>query len=86
MGYKTVVVFDNDHLDLMKKNPEEFVKSLLQGILHKSMTTDDVKVHSSGTNVATVVWGGHVSRTPVLKFEDFSAEDVSGVVKFIRKT
>jgi len=75
MGYKTIVVFDNDHLDLMKTDPEQIAQELYTAILKATRGEQAVKVrgkHYTAT-VATVVHTCHADENPILKFFDFSA-------------
>lgn len=78
MGHKTVVVLDNDLIDLILENPVGFATKLHEKVLTFRRTGGNVSVKGDrciGT-VANVVWQGHVDQTPNLKFVDFSIEEV----------
>lgn len=75
MGHKSVVIFNHDVLDHMEKDPVEFVRRLQHAMLTHRFSGGSVSV--SGATVANVVWSGHTDLSPVLKFEDFTAKNVT---------
>lgn len=75
MGHKAVVVFDLDHLGLMHTDPTEFVRRLELSILTHRRLGGSVSI--GGATVANAVWSGHADLSPVLKFEDFQARNVT---------
>ena len=75
MGHKAVVIVDMDNLDLMDVNPAEFVRRFKNSILSHRSHGGSVSVE--GATVANVVWSGHVSLSPTLKFIDYRAENLS---------
>lgn len=75
MGHKAVVIVDMDHLDLMDVNPAEFVRRLKNSVLSHRSHGGSVSVE--GATVANVVWSGHASLSPTLKFVDYRAENLS---------
>lgn len=83
MGHKAVVLFDLDHLDNMEKDPAEFVRRLKHSILSHRRLGGSVSM--GGATVATAVWSGHASLTPVIKFEDYNAENVTYKIKEIKE-
>lgn len=78
MGHKAIAVLDMDHIDLMKKDPAAFVQRLELAMLAHRRTGGSVSVE--GTTVANVVWSGHVSLSPVLKFDEFGAVNTTYTV------
>ena len=75
MGHKSVVIFDHDNLHRMKQDPVEFVRRLEMAILSHRRTGGDVSMN--GATFANVVWSGHTDLTPVLRIQDFRAENVT---------
>lgn len=75
MGHKAIVIFDLDHLDQIDRDPLQFCRRLQDAILSHKRTGGSV--HVNGATVADAVWSGHTSQTPVLKFQDFSAVEVT---------
>lgn len=75
MGYKSIVVIDNDHLDIIKSNPELFVENLLRQLSSYKRTGGGVLCRNlnSSANVATVVHSCHINESPTIKFGDFGA-------------
>lgn len=75
MGHKAVVLFDLDHLGLMKAEPAEFVRRLELAILSHRRTGGSVSV--GGATVANAVWSGHANLSPILVIEEFTARNVT---------
>ena len=79
MGFKTVVVFDNDHIDQMRTNPEDFVQALLSA-LSKGQGVREVPIRHLGnysSTIGNVVWCGHVDVSPTMTITDFGAYNIS---------
>ena len=75
MGHKSVVVFDHDVIDHMENDPVEFVRRLKHAMFSHRQHGGSVSV--SGATVANVVWSGHSSLSPILKFVDFQVENIT---------
>jgi len=79
MGYKSIIVFDMDHLNLIIENPVQFATNLKNAMLsmssYKEGTVQVFGDHCTAT-VASVIHVCHTDETPILKFPDFHAETV----------
>ena len=78
MGHKAVVVMDLDVLDMIEENPAEFARRLKNAVLTHRRLGGSVSL--GGATVANVVWSGHADLSPILKFVDFRADNLSYVV------
>lgn len=82
MGYKAIVVFDLDHLDNIKNNPEGFAQEIVSAILRHSRMTP-TRANLGGATVAEVVHKCHVDAMPLIAFDDLNAtimhSDVTGM-------
>lgn len=75
MGHKAIAVIDLDNLDLIDRDPAEFVRRFKIAILTHRGLGGSVTI--GGGTVANVVWSGHTDLSPVLKFVDFHVENES---------
>ena len=75
MGQKAVVIVDLDNIGLMHKDPAEFCRRLELAILTHRRLGGSVSME--GATLANAVWSGHVDLSPILKFVDFRADNVT---------
>ena len=79
MGHRTIVIFDNDHLDLIEKDPK-FAEKLHSAILKQNCHGKPVEVIGNGkgmiATVADVVHSSHSSRNFSLRVIGFNAHEI----------
>lgn len=79
MGYRTVVIFNNDHLDQIKDDPD-FAKKLYDAILKQNCYNTPVEIATRSkrirASVGDVVHCSHVNRNVSLRIIDFSAHEI----------
>lgn len=75
MGYRTVVIFNNDHLDQIKGDPD-FAQKLYAAILKQNCYRGSVGIETKKACVGDVVHCSHADQMVSLRIIDFSAHEI----------
>ena len=75
MGLRTVVIFNNDHLDEIKNDPE-FAKKLYDAIMKQNNTQATAVVETDHATVATISHCSHSLRNISLRVIGFKAHEI----------
>lgn len=79
MGYRTVVIFNNDHLDQIKNDPD-FAQKLYDAILKQNCYRKPAEINTKSDRIRTcvgdVVHCSHVSKMVSLRIINFEAHEI----------
>lgn len=79
MGYRTVVIFNNDHLDQIKNDPD-FAEKLYDAILKQNCYRTPIGINTKSKRISAcageVVHCSHADQMVSLRIIDFSAHEI----------